>query len=68
MQLMFTVSLEVLSAAGSVIVVGSDKGYIYPFEIMMDTKTKKKTFDPINEGGKVRKLWLIKTLERKRKD
>ncbi len=56
MQLMFTVSLEVLSAAGSVIVVGSDKGYIYPFEIMMDTKTKKKTFDPINEGGKVRKL------------
>ena len=64
----FMVSLSFPSPSGSVIVVGSDKGYIYPFEIMMDTKTKKKTFDPLNEGGKVRKLFLSRIIEKRCED
>jgi hypothetical protein len=45
------------------VVVGSDKGYVYPFELMMDPKTKKKTFDPMIEGGKV-PAFLLNPIER----
>lgn len=29
-----------------VMVIGSEKGYIYPYDIMTDLKTKQQTFDP----------------------
>jgi len=53
-----------LRAPDTVVVVGSDKGYVHPFEVMMDPKTKKKTFDPMNEGGKVQ-IDSLTSLERR---
>ena len=50
---MSTVGLNNLSELDCVMVIGSEKGYVYTFDIMTDKK-KKVTYDPQNEGGKVR--------------
>lgn len=53
-----------------VMVIGSEKGYVFPYDIMIDPKTKKKAFDPQNEGGKVivSIAYEIFEIERKCKD
>lgn len=49
-----------------VMVIGNEKGYVYPYDIMVDPKKKKVTFDPQNEGGKrgTAKIDIVKYLPR----
>lgn len=49
-----------------VMVIGNEKGYVYPYDIMTDPKRKKVTFDPQNEGGKrgAVKIDIVKYLPR----
>jgi hypothetical protein len=47
-------------------IVGNDKGYVFPYDIMSDPKKKTVTFDPQNDGGKrgSAKIDIVKYLPR----
>jgi len=51
----------------NVMVIGNEKGYVYPYEISVNPKDKKKcSFDPLHEGGKTGKdkVEIVKYLPR----